>query len=166
MNCGNISLKAFRCRQRGCALLCFVSVWLAFMTLPSLCVDARAVVEWDFSTGMHGWKANHHVTDLVQSRQGLTFVSAGADPWIEGPAVDLRTDYLTTVTVRMKSNANSTGELFYGPYFQAGRSVRFAVDNDGNWHEYELLITESLGTNTRFRLDPATSAGTVHNPLN
>ncbi|MHC4580593.1 MAG: hypothetical protein ACYS14_03995, partial [Planctomycetota bacterium] len=161
MDYGTLPGKVFRYRQSGRALLCFVSVWLAFMTLPVLCVDAGTVVQWDFSSGMYGWKGNHYVTDLVQSRQGLTFVSAGVDPWIEGPAVNLRTDRLTKVTVRMKSNANSMGELFYGPYFQAGRSVRFAVDNDGNWHEYELLITESLGAGTRFRLDPATSAGRI-----
>jgi len=131
------------------------------MALLTPQVYGRTVIEWDFSRGMHGWKANHHVTDLTYSRRGLSFTSTGVDPWIEGPAIDLRTDRITKVTFRMQSTANGTGELFYGPYFQAGHSVRFAVNNDGNWHDYELIIMEPLGRDTRFRLDPATSEGRI-----
>ncbi|MBL7186014.1 MAG: hypothetical protein ISS70_06790 [Phycisphaerae bacterium] len=145
MSCGTISCKAFRCRQTGRAFSRFLSVWLVWITLPTLCVDARTVAEWDFSYGMHGWKGNHHVTDLIHSRQGLSFTSTGVDPWIEGPAVNLRTDRLTKVTVRMKSNANSTGELFYGPYFQAGRSVRFAVNNDNDVYGRRRLSCAAAG---------------------
>jgi hypothetical protein len=161
MNYGTISRKAFRCRQTGRAFFIFLSVWLVWIVLPALRVDAQTVVDWDFSYGMHGWKGNHHVTELTYSRQGLSFTSTDVDPWIEGPAIDLRADRLTKVTIRMKSNANSSGELFYGPYFQAGHSVRFAVNNDGDWHEYELIILEPLGRDTRFRLDPATSEGRI-----
>jgi len=131
------------------------------MTLLALRADAQTVIEWDFSRGMHDWKGNHYVTDLTHSRRGLSFTSTGVDPWIEGPAIDLRIDRIVKVTVRMHSNANSTGELFYGTHFQAGHSVRFAVNNDADWHDYELIIMEPLGSNTRFRLDPATSEGRI-----
>jgi hypothetical protein len=119
------------------------------------------VVRWNFSNGPQGWTGNHHVTDLTCSREGLSFQSTSVDPWIEGPPIDLPGDRLTRVTVRMRSTANSSGELFYGPYFQAGRSVRFTVRNDGLWHDYELVIMELLGAGTRFRLDPATTAGQI-----
>jgi hypothetical protein len=135
--------------------------WMVWMTLLPLRADARSVIEWDFSRGMHGWKGNHYVTDLTYSRRGLSFTSTGVDPWIEGPAIDLRIDRIIKVTVRMHSNGNSTGELFYGTHFQAGHSVRFAVNNDADWHDYELIIMEPLGSNTRFRLDPATSEGRI-----
>jgi hypothetical protein len=116
------------CRHRSAAhslfhLVLSVIVWVVLLPPRA---DAGTVIEWDFSHGMHGWKGNHHVADLTQSRRGLSFSSTGVDPWIEGAAVNLRTDRITKVTIRMKSNANSTGELFYGPYFQAGHSVRFA----------------------------------------
>ena len=158
MNSCTIQRQTSRPEHRFIGLL--LPLLVGMILLPSQ-ANAGTVLEWDFSRGMQGWKGNHHVTDLVYSRQGLSFAATGVDPWIEGPAVNLQTDRLIKVTIRMKSNANSTGELFYGQYFQAGHSVRFAVDNDGNWHEYELIITESLGSNTRFRLDPATSAGRI-----
>lgn len=124
-------------------------------------ISADTVVHWSFSRGLQGWKGNHHVEDLAWSRDGLSFRSTGIDPWIEGPRIDLPGDRLTKVTVRMKSDANSSGELFYGPYFQAGHSVPFAVQSDNDWHDYELMIMEFLGPGTRFRLDPATTAGNV-----
>ncbi len=114
---------------------------------------------WYFPNGLNGWKGNHDVRDLKVTRDGLTFQSTGHDPWIEGPAIELPSDQITRVTVRMKSNADSAGELFYGPTFRAGHSVPFVVQNDDQWHDYVLIITESLGANTRFRLDPATGVG-------
>jgi len=134
---------------------------MVWMTLLPLRADAGTVIEWDFSRGLHGWKGNHHVTDLTYSRRGLSFTSTGVDPWIEGPAVNLQTDRIIKVSFRMQSTANSSAELFYGTHFRAGRSVRFAVNNDGAWHDYELIILEPLGSDTRFRLDPAASEGRI-----
>ena len=122
---------------------------------------AETIVRWNFSRGLQGWTGNHFVEDLTFSRDGLSFRSTGIDPWIEGPAVNLPADRITKVTVRMRSDANGSGELFYGPSFRAGHSVRFTVQSDDQWHEYELLITESLGAGTRFRLDPASTAGHI-----
>ncbi|MBN2132692.1 MAG: hypothetical protein JW741_24540, partial [Sedimentisphaerales bacterium] len=122
---------------------------------------ADTVVEWNFAGGLQGWEGNFHVADLTWSRRGLSFTSTGNDPWIEGPAIDLPGDRLTRVTVRMRSDANGSGELFYGPSFRAGHSVRFTVNNDGQWHDYELIIVEMLGRGTRFRLDPATTTGEI-----
>jgi len=62
MNYGAISHKAFRCRQTGRAFFRFLSVWLVWIALPALHVDAQTVVEWDFSYGMHGWKGFIHET--------------------------------------------------------------------------------------------------------
>ncbi|MBN2132316.1 MAG: hypothetical protein JW741_22640, partial [Sedimentisphaerales bacterium] len=38
---------------------------------------------------------------------------------------------------------------------------RFSVQADGQWHDYTLTIREPLGKRTRFRLDPAASAGPI-----
>ncbi|MFH1884926.1 MAG: hypothetical protein ABIL62_19695, partial [Planctomycetota bacterium] len=62
---------------------------------------------------------------------------------------------------RMKSNADTGAELFYGRAFRAGHSVRFTTRNDGQWHDYSLVIREKLGRGTRFRLDPCTGQGEV-----
>jgi len=136
---------------------------LLLLLIASLSTSAwgKAVVTWDFTKGTHGWQGNKHVQGLTVTAEGLAFASTGSDPWIEGPAVDLPGEGVTCVKVQMKSDADAGGELFYGRSFQAGRSVRFPVKNDGQWHEYSLTIAEPLGRGTRFRLDPAGSGGHI-----
>jgi hypothetical protein len=131
------------------------------MMITMLPVGARgaSVVEWDFSKGTHGWTGNGRVENLRSSAEGLIVKSTGQDPWIEGPAVDLPGENMVRVKIRMKSIAGPHAELFYGKAFVAGRSIRFTVRNDGQWHDYSLIIKEKLGGGTRFRLDPCTDEG-------
>ncbi len=140
-----------------------VSGFLTVALVAWLSAAARGgeVAVWDFTMGQQGWQGNSYVKDLIVSPEGLAFVSAGLDPWIEGPAMNLSGSGMTRVRVRMKSDADPHAELFYGPTFQAGRSVRFTVRNDGQWHEYALLIADPLGPGTRLRLDPATTEGRI-----
>jgi hypothetical protein len=136
---------------------------LLFVLVASLSTSAwgKVVVTWDFTKSTHGWQGNKQVQGLTVTAEGLAFESTGNDPWIEGPAVDLPGAEMTRVKVRMKSEADTSGELFYGRSFQAGRSVRFTVKNDNQWHEYSLTVAEPLGRGTRFRLDPAASGGHI-----
>ena len=121
----------------------------------------KTIVSWDFAEGMQGWQGNKDTADLTATREGLTFRSVGIDPWLEGPAVDVPGEGTVRVRVRMKSQADTGGELFYGRTFQAGHSVRFTVNNDGQWHDYLLVVPERLGPGTRFRLDPTTGEGQI-----
>jgi hypothetical protein len=75
--------------------------------------------------------------------------------------VDLPEGSMTRVTVTMKSDADTGGELFYGRHFEASRCVRFMVTDDGQWHDYALMIRQPLGPGTRLRLDPATGPGSI-----
>jgi hypothetical protein len=136
-------------------------VLFGIMVITMLPVGARGatIVEWDFGKGTHGWTGNSRVENLRSSAEGLIVKSTGQDPWIEGPAVDLPGDKMVRVKIRMKSNADPHAELFYGRAFVAGRSLRFTVRNDGQWHNYSLIIKEKLGPGTRFRLDPCTDKG-------
>ena len=134
---------------------------LALAALLSTPTWGKTVVRWDFTQGAQGWQGNQHVKNPAATGEGLAFDTTGNDPWIEGPAVDLPGAAMTRVKVRLKSDADGAGELFYGPRFQAGRSVRFSIRADGRWHDYALVIPDSLGQGTRFRLDPATSEGHI-----
>jgi len=130
-------------------------------TMLSPDVWGKTVVAWDFTKGVQGWQGNKDTEGLTATTEGLAFRSAGIDPWIEGPAVDLPGEGTVRVRVRMKSDADMGGELFYGRAFAAGRSVRFTVNNDGQWHDYLLVVPDRLGPGTRFRLDPAASEGQI-----
>jgi len=131
------------------------------LTSFSLAAHARTIVAWDFTEGTHGWVGNPLVEDLTAGSEGLAFTSTGIDPWIESRPVDVTGSDLTRITVRMKSTADSGAELFYGRHFEAGRSVRFTVRTDGQWHDYSLVIREPLGSAVRFRLDPAAGPGPI-----
>ncbi len=136
-------------------------ILLTLVVWMSTTAWGKTVVTWDFTKSAQGWQGNPYVKDLANTAEGLAFESTGEDPWIEGPAVDLPGEGMIRVKVRMRSEADANGELFYGRTFQARRSVRFTVRNDGQWHEYLLVIPVPLGRATRFRLDPATGAGHI-----
>ncbi|MCF7707725.1 MAG: hypothetical protein K9N52_02350 [Verrucomicrobia bacterium] len=133
---------------------------MALLT-AGISVAADEVVEWDFTQGMHGWRDNNMVEPLFLTEEGLVVKCTGNDPWIEGPSVDCPPAGRYKVDIRMKSDADASAELFYGRGFSAGRSVRFNVFNDGEWHDYSVLVRERLGAGVRFRLDPAQSPGRV-----
>jgi len=141
-------------------MLSILFVIMVIMIVPAGARGA-SVVEWDFSKAAYGWTGNGRVENLRCSPEGLIVKSTGEDPWIEGPAVDLPSDKMIRVKIRMKSTADPHAELFYGKVFAAGRSIRFTVRNNGQWHDYSLIIKENLGPGTRFRLDPCTGEGEV-----
>jgi hypothetical protein len=144
----------------GDAKWCVSTAALFFFVIGS-CAYGKTVAAWDFAKGLQGWQGNRYTEGLTATAEGLAFRSTGNDPWIEGPAVDLPGEGTVRVKVRMKSQADTGGELFYGRTFAAGHSVRFTVNNDGQWHDYSLVVPEQLGAGTRFRLDPATSEGPI-----
>lgn len=143
----------------GQTLRAFVLLGLgAVLASPA---SGKTVAAWDFTKGAQGWQGNNYTADVATTAEGLALRSTGIDPWIESAAVDVPGDGVIRVRVRMKSQADTGGELFYGLAFQAGRSVRFTVNNDGQWHDYRLVIPERLGPGTRFRLDPAAGEGQI-----
>ena len=138
-----------------------VMVCLAALIITALPFTAAGdvVVEWDFTKGTHGWTPNARVEPLKSTAEGIVVKATGLDPWIEGPAVDYPTVKLVRVTVRMKSTADTGADIFYGRSFKAGDQVHFNVQNDGQWHDYPVLIRATLGPKTRLRLDPCHDAG-------
>jgi len=138
-----------------------ITLVFTFIFLVPVLAYGKIVAEWDFSKGTQGWTGNNRVEELTSSPEGLLVKSIGRDPWIEGPAIDLPGEKMIRVKIRMKSNADTGAELFYGRAFRAGHSVRFTTRNDGRWHDYSLVIREKLGKGIRFRLDPCTGQGEV-----
>jgi len=132
---------------------------LLALVLFAPAAQAEVVAEWDFTEGVLGWTGNPRVLKLRSSGEGLLVRSTGQDPWIEGPAVELPGAETTRVRIRMKSTADAGAQMFYGMAFTEERSARFTVHDDGEWHDYSLVIRERLTGPTRLRLDPCSDAG-------
>ncbi|MBL7153688.1 MAG: hypothetical protein ISS79_08215 [Phycisphaerae bacterium] len=135
-----------------------LSALAACILVPAI-THAKIVAEWDFTKGTLGWTGNARVKELKSSPEGLLVRSTGEDPWIEGPGTDLPGAETARVKIRMKSTADAGAQLFYGRAFTEDKSVRFSVHDDGEWHDYSLLIHDRLTGPTRFRLDPCSNAG-------
>ena len=141
-------------------MLLMLSGFVVILVMP-VSAYGKLAAEWDFSKGTLGWTGNNRVEKLSSSSEGLLIKSTGQDPWIEGPAIDLSGDKIIRMKIRMKSDADTSAEVFYGKTFRAGHSVRFTIRNDGQWHDYSVIIREKLGSGTRFRLDPCTGPGHI-----
>ncbi len=150
------------CKSSGMKVRVFQILFVFTMVLVApVLTYGKVVAEWDFSKGTLGWTGNNRIENLSSSSEGLFFKSTGEDPWIEGPAIDLPGGKMIRLKIRMKSNANASAEVFYGKTFRGGHSVQFTTRNDGQWHDYSVVIREKLGGGTRFRLDPCTGRGQV-----
>ncbi|MCP4454129.1 MAG: hypothetical protein GY809_21930 [Planctomycetes bacterium] len=122
---------------------------------------AEPVITWDFRTSTHGWVGNAQVAPVQSTPEGLVVNCIGPDPWIEGPAIAFPADHLAQIQLRLRSNADRTAQIFYGPSFVAERVHTFMINNDNQWHDYSVLIPETPGPRTRFRIDPCADKGQI-----
>jgi len=145
--------------------VCAACAAMVLGVVPGVAVQTPAMgavaVEWDFSTGTHGWRGNGRVEAVRSTPDGLVVRSTGVDPWIEGPAVDLPADGLVRLTLRVRATeGDGAGQVFYGPGFSAERVRNVPVSVDGAWHDYTVMIDGAgIGARTRFRFDPCSEAG-------
>ena len=125
----------------------------AIVSLSVRPCQAELLYLWDFSESLHAWTGNARVTGLQSTDEGMDFESTGLDPWVEGPSRRYPNDQELLVTIRMRSTADPSAEMFYGRTFVAEKSVRFTANTDGEWHDYTLMLP-ALGPTARLRLDP------------
>ncbi|MDY0166568.1 MAG: hypothetical protein RBS80_08485 [Thermoguttaceae bacterium] len=124
-------------------------------------VAAEPVVLFDFTQGSHEWVPAHDVANMRVTEDGLEFDCTGRDPYIVSGLVErLPLGSRVLLTIRMRSEADPVGEVFFGRTFTAQNAVRFTVINDGQWHEYEIMLPPQED-GARLRIDPAASQGPV-----
>lgn len=137
----------------GAALLLATSLSTASAEQPA--------VLFDFTQGTHGWSPANQVENMRVTAEGLQFDCVGHDPYIVSPPVaGMPLGNRVQLVIRMRSEANQAGEVFFGRSFTAEDAVRFTVRNDGQWHEYEVMLPPQQ-KGARLRIDPATAAGPV-----
>jgi hypothetical protein len=136
------------------------SLFLAMFCLGTVTADQPAV-RFDFTLGTQGWTPANQVANMRTTAEGLEFDCMGNDPYIISRPVDkMPLGSRVQLRIRMRSEADARGEVFFGRAFSAQHSVGFTVRNDGQWHEYEVMLPPQE-KGARLRIDPATSKGPV-----
>ncbi len=115
---------------------------------------------WDFTKATPGWVANGMVTNARTTTEGWVMEVKAPDPALTGPPMDWPAGQFGLVTLRMRSDSDALGQLYYGIEFSELKSRAFAVQNDGQWHDYRIPLPP-LPPGARLRLDPSHQAGTV-----
>jgi hypothetical protein len=97
----------------------------------------------------------------VEARDGaLRGQSTGADPILQGPALEIEAEAVGVLSVRMKSGAADRAQLFWATSDspQSERNcVHFDVIGDGQFHEYTVDLAKNphwRGLIVSARLDP------------
>ena len=131
--------------------------------LAAAAFAAETVTLFDFSgSQLHGWVGNPRVKSITPGPEGLHVICSGQeDPWIEGPPCDTLPEgeyELLKLEVTFANRVASAIEVFYGPRFVAGSSVRIAATGDGTWQTGSALIPR-LQPGDRLRIDPAQNEG-------
>lgn len=133
----------------------------AFLLLLSCSVQASTqIAYWDFRRGVQGWTANKMATRLRVTPEGLTLTAEAPDPFLVSPVVNCPEGRYLSVGIRMRSNSDALGQIYYGAAFKEQDSRPFRVSNDSKWHDYTVSLPP-LGTGVRFRLDPCHNSGKI-----
>lgn len=125
------------------------------------CAAAAPLARFDFTTadGADGWVALHDISSMQKTQQGLLIRISGNDPYIAGPARDYPADQPLWLRIRLKSDQDGMGQVFY---FQRNAteeaSIRFDVAA-GTWTDLKLPLPP-LGKGFSLRFDPPGSGGT------
>ena len=104
------------------------------------------------------WVAQHDVSSLTQSAEGMVISISGGDPYIQGPPADYPEDTLLWMTIRLKSEVGGIGQVFYGiTSATEENSIHFPV-SAGKWEIVKVPVP-ALGNGWRLRLDPPGVSG-------
>ena len=108
----------------------------------------------------------HHIGSLRVDAGALTGTIAGPDPYLIRTLIDVAGDRCPVILLRMRLTAGQGGQLFWttrtSPAFSEQQAVRFAVQPDGQFHEYRLEPGKHPGwagqVITALRIDPGNGA--------
>lgn len=128
-------------------------------------------IDFDFDKpgDLAGWGGFNALAEPVVKDGILTLTFTGQDPFLARTFLKLTPDQYTKIKVRMKlDSGNTEGQLFWTtseePGFADNKYLNFAIQPDGQWHEYEIPVGQHprwKGKAIRaIRLDPTTGGAT------
>ena len=123
-------------------------------------------IGFEFDGSTEGWLAAHHVASMHVERGVLRGRITGGDPYLVRTLVRVSGDDCPVIRLRMRVTAGYGGQLFWttesSPGFGEDKTVRFAVQPDGQFHEYRLEPGRDPAwagqTITALRIDPGNGA--------
>lgn len=125
---------------------------------------------WRFDTDGdgEGWLPFNDLTSFEVQAGSLSIESTGDDPFIISQEIAVPADEYDRIGIRMKvSDGAAGGQLFFvtdaDPEWGEAKSLMFAVDGDGEFHDYVLdmsTVDGWKGVITQMRLDPVWTTGT------
>jgi hypothetical protein len=136
---------------------------LAAMVSAAAQSQDPALVEWSFTMpeNARGWTSNSHVSGVEVRDGALAGRATGSDPILLSPWIEIRTDALQRVEIRMKSDRGGMAQLFWaqaksGRYggFESKLYKNFRVYGDGAFHDYTIApLWSGAPTVYRLRID-------------
>jgi hypothetical protein len=126
-----------------------------------------ARTEWTFDrTGdTEDWRAAMQIGNFRAEGGALRFESAGTDPALSGPPLELPAAKYKAVLIRMKASRNEKAQLFWATTssaVSAQNSVYFDVIGDGQMRDYSVPVAENRrwrGIIKALRFDPGMAPG-------
>ena len=123
-------------------------------------------IAFEFDESTDGWTAAHHVTSLGIDDGSLAGKITGPDPYLVRLLVRVAGDRCPVIRLRMRVTAGHGGQLFWttesSPGFSEDKTIRFAIQPDGRFHEYRLEPSRHAAwagqTITALRIDPGNAA--------
>lgn len=126
---------------------------------------------WSFDVTDEGWGDGMNLGGVTVESGVLTACTTSGDAAFFGPPLQLAAGEFKRAKLRLKLTPRSGGpfedqaQLFWRTSRMSeseATSVRFRVQADGEWHDYEVPLGTNLrwrGIVTRLRLDPVSRAG-------
>lgn len=128
-------------------------------------VEARVESEWRFQGAevLQEWRPNDQIAEVRFQEGAMFFRTTGDDPILEyRPLLNLTALPNQAVEIEIRTSLSGEAEIFWSgttssPYggFSPGKSTRFAVRGDGQWHTYRIFpFWHREGRIVRLRFDP------------
>jgi len=124
-------------------------------------------IAFEFDDSLEGWMPAHDIGDFFARDGALVGKATGGDPYLVRGLVRVEADECPVVVLRLRVSAGTGGQFFWttlsSPSFGEDKSLRFAVEPDGQWHEIRLAAGEHDlwrgQTITAIRIDPTSGVG-------
>jgi hypothetical protein len=132
----------------------------------SLLPDRRTDVRFEFDGGREGWLGEHDVEGLAAAQGRLRGANTGGDPYLVRRNLEVDGDGCPALAIMMRVTGGEMGQVYWttksSPAFAEDKVVKFGLQADGEFHEYEFAVGEHAlwrgQTITGLRIDPNNGA--------